>query len=432
MGERIIGKAGHGERTTIATSIAGTHHLVMAMGETHKLDIVIFGGGAAGLWLLGDLRRRGFSAGLLEAGLLGQGQTLASQGIIHGGLKYTLQGAFSDSAKAIRDMPTRWSRCLAGEDQPNLSKCKLRAEHCYLWRTGSIRSWMTLTLAKQKLTISPVALDREHWPDVLAKCPQVLRLDEQVIDPESFVENLAASHWPWLLKINSESGVEFEFDRKTSHVSAICLADPTGEGSIRLCPQGIVLAAGSGNDALRQQIGLTTNVMQRRPLHMIMVRGQLPVLNGHCVEGAKTRVSITTGHDKKTNNTVWQVGGQVAEDGVTMDRCELIAYARSELEASIPAMNLAGARWSTYRVDRAEALSGGHRPDDAQIIQEGNIITVWPTKLSLVPRLAEMVQSKLAGLIPTVSQFETAMSNWARPRIAPLPWEGETEWICDD
>ena len=56
------------------------------------LDVLIFGGGGAGLWLLDDLAARGYRVLLAEAGDLGAGQTIASQGIIHGGLKYALRG----------------------------------------------------------------------------------------------------------------------------------------------------------------------------------------------------------------------------------------------------------------------------------------------------------------------------------------------------
>ena len=73
-----------------------------------QVDTLIFGGGAAGLWLLDELTRQGSSAVLLEAAKLGQGQTIASQGIIHGGLKYTLQGLLTPSAAAIRDMFARF------------------------------------------------------------------------------------------------------------------------------------------------------------------------------------------------------------------------------------------------------------------------------------------------------------------------------------
>ena len=50
------------------------------------VEVVIFGGGIAGLWLLDELHRAGMTTLLLEAHELGSGQTIASQGIIHGGL----------------------------------------------------------------------------------------------------------------------------------------------------------------------------------------------------------------------------------------------------------------------------------------------------------------------------------------------------------
>ena len=59
--------------------------------EIHS-DIIIFGGGIAGLWLLGRLREAGYSALLLESRALGGVQTSASQGIVHGGTKYALTG----------------------------------------------------------------------------------------------------------------------------------------------------------------------------------------------------------------------------------------------------------------------------------------------------------------------------------------------------
>ena len=87
----------------------------------HNLDVLIFGGGGAGLWLLDELRRSGFCVLLAESNSLGRGQSVASQGIIHGGLKYTLGGLLTDSARAIRHMPALWRACLAGESQPDLS-----------------------------------------------------------------------------------------------------------------------------------------------------------------------------------------------------------------------------------------------------------------------------------------------------------------------
>jgi hypothetical protein len=49
----------------------------------------------------------GFSTVLVESASLGGGQSMKSQGIIHGGTKYALHGALTGASEAIADMPRR-------------------------------------------------------------------------------------------------------------------------------------------------------------------------------------------------------------------------------------------------------------------------------------------------------------------------------------
>lgn len=70
-----------------------------------NVDIVIIGGGIAGLWLLNRLSNSGYNALLFEQDKLGGGQSIASQGMIHGGIKYALGGMLTGSSEAIADMP---------------------------------------------------------------------------------------------------------------------------------------------------------------------------------------------------------------------------------------------------------------------------------------------------------------------------------------
>ena len=48
------------------------------MRDAVEIDVAVFGGGIAGLWLLRRLRALGFDAALFEKNSLGTGQTIAS------------------------------------------------------------------------------------------------------------------------------------------------------------------------------------------------------------------------------------------------------------------------------------------------------------------------------------------------------------------
>jgi glycerol-3-phosphate dehydrogenase len=393
------------------------------------LDVVIFGGGAAGLWLLDELCRAGRSTLLLEAADLGDGQTIASQGIIHGGVKYTLSGLFTPSAGAIRDMPAVWRACLAGERLPDLSRTVLRASHCHLWRTESIISRLAMIGARAGLRIRPAAVNDADRPAALAECPgTVARLDEQIIEPASFIDAIAHTHRSAMLRINVRSGLEFAQD-VMMNVTAVRLLNPATGDPLLLRPRHVVLTAGAGNEELLRKLRLPPELMQRRPLHMVMARGPLPPLNGHCVDGAATRVTVTTTTDSG-GTRVWQIGGQVAEDGVAMEPREAAAHASRELRAVLSSPDLHGVQWATYRVDRAEAAGGGRRPDDVAITERANIIIAWPTKLALAPRLAERIVAGLPADPPR--SFDAALlRSWPRPSVALPPWETCTQWFDD-
>ena len=126
---------------------------------------------------------------------------------------------------------------------------------------------------------------------------------------------------------------------------------------------------------------------------------------------------------------MWQVGGQVAEDGVHMSEPELIGFARRELEAVLPGIDLSAVEWSTYRIDRAEMKTpGGKRPSAAQVRLEGNVITAWPTKLALIPRLAKLIADRLGAPPSSGPRWAAIPTDWPRPELALPPWEVSNSW----
>lgn len=399
-----------------------------------RLDSVIFGGGAAGLWLLDRLSRDGHHVVLLETNALGAGQTVASQGIIHGGLKYTLSGMLTRSAVSIREMPTLWRDALLGRTSPNLTRTRLRSDCCYLWQTDSFSSRVGMIGARIGLQVKSEALDAEERPAALAGVyGTVARLPEQVICPASFLADLADQYHDRILKIDAKNGLHFNLG-SPGEVESLTITSPTDGRQLELRPQQVVFTAGAGNARLREMVGLSANVMQRRPLHMVLARGNLPELNGHCVDGARTRITVTSDIDCD-GRTVYQIGGQIAEEGTSQEPLQLAEWARAELQDVLPGLELSHVEWSTYRVDRAEgATSNGARPDSIQVLCAGNVTTGWPTKLVLAPILAQEIASRASSPYISTEFDATPLENWPRPEVAALPWEESDRiwWMLPD
>lgn len=385
-------------------------------------DVLILGGGVAGLMCLDALARAGYHTLLLEHHALGAGQTVWSQGIIHSGLKYTLSGGLTDAARAIRDMPARWARCLAGDDAPDLTTARVLSPHCVLWRTGSLTSRLGMFGARAGLRVKPAALAPDDRPPVLARCPDAARLDEPVVDPASVVAALARPHAARIRRGSLD-------DARAAH----------------LTPRLTLLAAGAGNAPLRAELGLPDHAQQIRPLRMILARAApgaepLPPLFGHCVDAAHTRVTITSHPlDDSDTNWVWQVGGQLAEDGPALDPGEHLRLAARELAHSIPGLDPGRLELAAYDAPRAEPRTrAGKRPDDAALLTDGDVFTAWPVKLALAPLLADRaVRATHAALGPPPSPPPPAATDprpipaafvaLPAPPLADPPWR-HTDW----
>jgi len=117
----------------------------------HKIDIVIIGAGIAGLWAFHRFKRMGYDVVLLESNAIGCGQTIASQGIIHSGLKYAFAGKINNLAQNISAMPDLWRAALRGEGDVDLSAASMSAESQYLMIPKGFMGELVKLVTKQAL-----------------------------------------------------------------------------------------------------------------------------------------------------------------------------------------------------------------------------------------------------------------------------------------
>ncbi|WP_158178609.1 NAD(P)/FAD-dependent oxidoreductase [Pseudomonas viridiflava] len=387
------------------------------MPSVISTDVLIVGAGVAGLWLNARLRRQGFSTVLVESASLGGGQSLKSQGIIHGGAKYALHGALSGASEAIADMPRRWREALEGKGELDLSGVRLLSDAHYLWSPGTIAGNLTSFFASKAVRGRVDQVKGEQLPPALQHPKfkgKVYRLAELVVDVPSLINRLAELAGDSLL-----AGKQIEPLYDGDELIGLRV-DGTD-----IHAQRIVLSAGGGNADLLKAVGISQPQMQRRPLHMVLVKGPtLKPLYAHCLGGGtKPRITVTT-HPAADGQWVWYLGGDLAEaDGVAREPEAQIAVARKELEALLPWVDLSQAQWATLRVDRAEpAQSGLVRPDNAFLDSQKRLMVGWPTKLALAPDFADRVLSVLSreGIHPTP---QPALANVPKPPIAVPVWD---------
>ena len=400
-----------------------------------RLDAVIFGGGATGLWLLDRLSRDGHHVVLLEARSLGAGQTIGSQAILRRSRSSTSLSGLANRVLIVpHGLPSLWRDALLGRITPNLTHTRLRADCCHQWYVESAGLRVASPDNPLRPRFDAETLPPEERPSALADVSgPVVRLPEQVLCPASFIADLAAQYHDRLLKIDAERGLKFHLN-SPGEVDAIQLASPFDGQTLELRPRQVIFAADADNARLRRAVGLSEPMQSPRPLHRVLARGRLPLLNGHCVESGRTIVTVISDVDAN-ERTVWQIDGRLAEDGWKRESYQQAERVRQELTRILPGLNLTQAEWSTYELDRAECdADTGPRHDAVSVFCAGNVTTAGPTPFMLAPLVSDEITGRASSPYITTPFDPTPLANWPRPSIAPLPWNEEhrTWWTLGD
>lgn len=388
----------------------------------NQQDIVILGGGIAGLWLLNRLRNAGFAAVLLERGALGQGQSIASQGMIHGGMKYALGGALTGASESIADMPAHWRRCLQGEGDVDLRGTQLLSDAYYMWPRSSLRSRLNAFFGSKAVRGKVDSVPPELYPDFFRGriAGPLYRLQDIVLDVPSLLATLAERQRAYIHRIDWNR-TRLEHDA-SGNVNALVL-----ENGLRLQARLFIFTGGEGNDELLGMLRPPEVAMQRRPLQMVVVKhAHAHPVYVHCVSDQLTatpELTLTT-HRCRDGATAWYLGGELAEAGARIGIDEQIARAKAKVAELFPWCNLHDARWRSFYIDRAEAAQpGGKRPDHAIVLPGGNALYCWPTKLTLAPNLATRVLDLMRDLNVAPGTHDATPLGLPFPAIATPPWE---------
>ena len=392
-------------------------------GHTLRIDIAIIGGGVAGLWALNQLRNRGYSAALFEQRALGSDQTIGSQGMIHGGVKYALAGAWSGDAQTISAMPAAWRRCLAGTGAVDLRGCRVLSEEFFLWSSGDLQSRLGAFFASQLLRGHVRKVASKDYPAPLRSGQfrgQVYRLADLVLDVHSLVNTLASRQRDAIFAIDwARAGL-----RREGRQAVLALPDCT------VVPQQLLLTAGAGNEHLVAGLASTRPQMQRRPLQQVLVRHhyQEPFY-GHCMgTNPSPRLTISS-HRDHTGQPVWYLGGDLSTGAADASPQQLILRAQEELAGLMPWLDLGASEWATLKLDRAEPRQSALlRPERAYVGKlDGvdNARAAWPTKLTLCPDLGDEILQQLAAeqILPRHPQELAVLDHLGRPGVATPYWD---------
>jgi len=391
--------------------------------KTVTTDVVIIGAGIAGLWLHHRLNKMGIHALLLENNTIGNAQTLSSQGIIHGGAKYALNGILSKATQAIGAMPARWKSCLNGDGDIDLSKANVMTEHQLMWSKDQLSSKIVSFFASKALSSRMQTVDKAERP-ILFQHPgfkgALYQLDEPVLDIASVIQCLVE---PWQDRIIRYSkDTEISWQQPDGKAQSIQLGD-----EIKISAQHFVLTAGEGNEALLNNLNIKKPTMQRRPLQMVLCKAKnkeqaLPAIYAHSLGSGSKPIATITSHLDKENNVVWYIGGNIAEQGVGKSFEKLTAEATDLLKDIMPWFELPELTWATHAINRAEPKQSAlSRPDTAFVESINNIHIAWPTKLALAPDLADKVIEKIQANIQIGEH--PALTDLAELKISEPLWD---------
>lgn len=382
------------------------------MAEQNKIDIVIFGAGIAGLWAFHRLKALGYDVLLLEKDSIGGQQTMAAQGIIHSGLKFTIAGKVNKLAENMSQMPVRWRNALSGAGEIDLTGVTVNANSQYLLIPRGFIGGLTNIITRKLLGSGVRDISKKDWPTELKNSGfdgSMIHMGELVVDVPSLVRALAEPYRDCIKKVEADP---FTFLEK-HNIAAERIVFSSAASNLEI-------AAQRGDDG-----GLET---QHRPLLQGFIKNAPFPLFAHLIGKSEKPIATITTHTTIDNELVWYLGGGVAERSKGDDPENVYQDIKDALKKYLPAVDTNDFEWAALPIDRVEGKSKTDQwmPDTPTLHNTENALYAWPTKLTFAPLLSDMIVADIEkqGIIPskTISDF----SSLEDVDYAIAPWDKVT------
>jgi len=404
------------------------------MSNIIKSDITIIGGGVAGLWITNVLKQLGFNVILIEKYALGSFQTINSQGIIHGGVKYSLVGKISDATSNIAKMTEAWNLSFSNKITNNynlidLSSTKINSTcHDLCFPNSSffkLSSFVTSKVLSSKCKI--INKNDDNYQICLNQLGYdgiVYRITEKVVDTKSLINNLSKNIQNNIIKLDN-----YRINYQANQIKNICFQSNNQNYSID--SQLYISTSGQENQSI---INFSESLpkQQLRPLQMIFAKPDIDInLFAHFIgkdnKNNKPFATITT-HKNINNKNILYFGGQVAEsEHIDTPKDIHINSLKKQIKNIFPKANIENWQWDTIKINRAEISQEYNKmPDTSFAVKQNNLILGWPTKLTFAPDFADRILNiiKESNIKPTnADQFSYKEFDLNTAQIATPCWD---------
>ncbi len=377
-----------------------------------EIDIVIFGAGIAGLWAFNHFKALGYDALLLESKSIGGGQSIASQGIIHSGLKYAFAGKLNKLAHSISAMPDLWRDALAGKGDVDLSAAAYNAKSQLLLIPGGFMGGLVTLVTKQALGNNVHEVAKKDWPEDIKNSGfsgKVVFMDEPVLDVPSVMRALAEPYKDCIRKIDTPD-TPFTFLEKHG-----------------ITAKQVIFTGAAANEKIAHRKGHDEGLeTQKRPLLMGMLKPAPFSLYAHLVGSSDKPVATITTHTASDGTLLWYLGGSVAERDKESNPDEVYKATIKGFAKYLPHVDLSKVEWASVPIDRIEGKSSvdGWMPDTPTIHTYKNVHYCWPTKLTFAPLLSDRLIEKMT-IEPSGATSD--FSDLPEVEYSQPPWD-KSQW----